>query len=182
MVVALRPQTDPIDDSWRLPGCGPACRRVYAFILGEGAKKRLEIHDPRTHEMSAENACAEQDGLQAHGVVATGLLRVDHDASAAFVDGQKARLTITEWRVIRYLAMRLGAVCPNGETLRAVWGPAYAYRLQDGWSASPEAHLLRVNVARIRSKLGPAGALISTVPGFGYILRDEPPTESGGTP
>jgi two-component system KDP operon response regulator KdpE len=72
-------------------------------------------------------------------------------------------LTPTEYRILAYLARNAGRVVTQDDLLTKVWGPAYR----------DEAHLLRVNIARLRQKVEPepsAPKYVLTRPGIGYTL------------
>jgi two-component system KDP operon response regulator KdpE len=88
----------------------------------------------------------------------------------AYVDGEAVYLTPKEWAIVDVLARNVGALVPGSHILFSVWGEMY-------WD---EYHLLRVNMARIRTKLGAAKPLLETRFGMGYLLRLVPYT--GPTP
>jgi two-component system KDP operon response regulator KdpE len=94
---------------------------------------------------------------------ATGELSVDFAQHQAFMSGHAINLTPTEYRILAYLARNAGRVVTQDELLTKVWGPAYR----------DEAHLLRVNIARLRQKVEKdpgKPAFIITRPGIGYAL------------
>ncbi|MBI2756429.1 MAG: response regulator transcription factor [Chloroflexi bacterium] len=99
----------------------------------------------------------------------TGELSVDFTRQAATLHGTALNLTPTEYRILSYLAHSAGRVVRQDELLTNVWGPAY----------HEEAHLLRVNVARLRQKLEKDPGqprYIVTRPGVGYsLVREEMP-------
>jgi DNA-binding response OmpR family regulator len=91
--------------------------------------------------------------------VAAGPLRLDLAAGVAEVAGNRVRLTLREFEVLRHLALNEGRVVKRGELLRALDGePHTSERLVD------------THVKSIRSKLGEARDLIETVRGVGYRL------------
>jgi len=94
---------------------------------------------------------------------ATGELMVDFGQHQATRGGQPLNLTPTEYRILAYLARNAGRVVTQDDLLTKVWGPAYR----------DEAHLLRVNIARLRQKVEPEPAsprYVLTRPGIGYTL------------
>jgi DNA-binding response OmpR family regulator len=100
----------------------------------------------------------------------TGDLTVDfsqHQAvrmSAQHPEGEPINLTPTEYRILAYLARNAGRVVTQDDLLTKVWGPAYR----------DEAHLLRVNIARLRQKVEPEPSnprYVITRPGIGYSLN-----------
>src|SRR5688572_19354893 len=79
--------------------------------------------------------------------------------------GKPVLLTATEFRILHYLAARVGRVCSRTDIIDDALGPDVAVidRTVD------------VHVTAIRRKLGKGGELIETVRGFGYKLRDAAP-------
>ncbi len=96
-------------------------------------------------------------------VFRTGDLTVDFGQHQAFMDGNVINLTPTEYRILAHLARNAGRVVTQNDLLTKVWGPEYR----------DEAHLLRVNIARLRQKVerDPARPqFVLTRPGIGYTL------------
>jgi DNA-binding response OmpR family regulator len=93
----------------------------------------------------------------------TGDLTVDFAQHQASIDGKPVNLTPTEYRILAYLARNAGRVVTQPDLLSKVWGPEY----------KDEAHLLRVNIARLRQKIESDPGhprYILTRPGIGYTL------------
>ena len=78
------------------------------------------------------------------------------------VDGQAVDLTRTEFRILHFLASRPGWVFTRTQIVRAVHGDDYPVT----------GRSVDVQVAALRRKLGPAGALIVTIRGIGYKIGD----------
>ncbi|MBM9468252.1 response regulator [Nakamurella leprariae] len=98
-------------------------------------------------------------------VITTDAFTVDLAAKRVLRDGVPVRLTPTEWGMLEMLVRRPGALVPQADLLREVWGPAY----------STEIHYLRVYLAQLRRKLEPDPShprYLITEPGLGY--RFEP--------
>jgi two-component system KDP operon response regulator KdpE len=94
----------------------------------------------------------------------TGDLMIDFEHRRVMVAQNEARLTPTEYEVLKYLAMNVGKVVTHRALLRAVWGPAY----------EEEAHYLRVFVGQLRRKIEPDPSrprYLLTEPGIGYRLQ-----------
>jgi DNA-binding response OmpR family regulator len=105
-------------------------------------------------------------GETAEPVFESGDLKVDFAQQLASVDGQPVNLTPTEYRIVAYLARHAGRVVTQSDLLTKVWGPEY----------ENEAHLLRVNIARLRQKLeqDPSSPRhVITRPGIGYYLAKQ---------
>ncbi len=78
-------------------------------------------------------------------------------------DGQTVRLTVTEYDVLKVLALHAGQVLTHRQMLREIWGPNSAEHVQ----------YLRVYVGHLRQKLetDPNNpTIIVTEPGVGYRL------------
>ena len=102
-------------------------------------------------------------------VIEAGELRVDLARREVSVSGRQVHLTPTEYEVLRVLALRAGQPVTHTSLLREVWGD---YAIGDRYNT-------RYVVAQLRRKLGDDAAhprYISSVPGVGYRLEDEPPT------
>lgn len=77
--------------------------------------------------------------------------------------GQDVDLTATEYRLLSYLARNAGRVITLDQLLETVWGEEYV----------GEYHILRVNVGRLRQKLGDGSReprFIVTKFGIGYMF------------
>src|SRR6266851_271564 len=108
------------------------------------------------------------DGASAAFV--TGDLKIDFDQHLAYKAGRKLDLTPTEFNILALLARAPGQTQPSKIILDKVWGPAYR----------DEVHLLRVNVARLRSKIEDLASqpkYILTHPRVGYSLSEVLSTE-----
>ena len=90
-------------------------------------------------------------------------LVVDFARHRVTVGSQEVNLTATEYRLLFYLVRNAGRVVTPEQALEQVWGGEYI----------GETHLLQVNMARLRQKLG-GGArnsrYILTRPGIGYMM------------
>jgi len=90
-------------------------------------------------------------------------LVVDFARHRVTMGGQEVNLTATEYRLLFYLVRNAGRVVTPEQALEQVWGEEYI----------GETHLLQVNMARLRQKLG-GGArnsrYILTRPGIGYMM------------
>ncbi|HZT07837.1 MAG TPA: response regulator transcription factor [Chloroflexota bacterium] len=96
-------------------------------------------------------------------VLANGDLVIDYGQHLVKLGGREIALTPTEYRLLSCLGQNVGRTLTQEEILLRVWGNGY----QD------EAHLLRVNVARLRAKLGEnanSTKYVATRPGVGYTM------------
>jgi hypothetical protein len=148
----------------RGPGCSEACRTVRAVVPGVFGRSELLLHDPLSHELYGRLG-------RSDGRLMTGPLTIDLLTCEAFLDGERIAFTATETRIVLSLARGAGALVPVEIILEDVWGEMY---VQAG-ARFANAHLLRVNMARLRAKLKHAAGLIVTRFGLGYrLLMVEP--------
>jgi len=90
-------------------------------------------------------------------------LVVDFASHRVMLSNQELNLTSTEYRLLSYISYNAGRVVTPDQLLDKVWGEEYI--------GAP--HLLQVNIARLRKKLGDnakSPAYILTRPGIGYIM------------
>lgn len=95
------------------------------------------------------------DGL----IIKAGDLIINTESYEASVRGNKLQLTIKEFELLRYIAIRSGRVHTREALLNQVWGYEYFGGLRT----------VDVHIRRIRAKLGENNEeLIQTVHGVGY--------------
>lgn len=80
------------------------------------------------------------------------------------VESTHLDLTALEFKILLYLASRVGEVIPRGEILQFVWGRNIHVN-----NRSVDTH-----VSKLRKKLGPAGTLIESIHGEGYKFSPTP--------
>jgi uroporphyrinogen-III synthase len=78
----------------------------------------------------------------------------------ALVGDQRVRLNCRERALLDTLATRPGTVFSRPALVREVWS-----------STGADPHAVEVAIARLRPRLGPAGAALVAVPGRGYRLE-----------
>lgn len=92
-----------------------------------------------------------------------GDLSIDYAQHVVTLNGKEIGLTPTEYRLLACLGQNAGRTLLQEDLLLNVWGAGY----------EGEAHLLRVNVARLRGKLGEdatGSVYVVTRPGIGYMM------------
>jgi hypothetical protein len=141
----------------RLDGCGALCTAEYG-------------HDARTHELHGMDRVLADLAARRTGRAATGRLVVDFDMDCVMLDGRELALPGRHRALLLLLADRLGATIRYDAVVAGLWGAA-ALSAADGG----EMHHLRVLVARVRTRLGPAADLVQTVYDLGLRLRADPP-------
>lgn len=93
-------------------------------------------------------------------------LVVDFSRHRVTLSSQEVDLTATEYRLLSYLASNAEQVVTPDQILERVWGEEYV----------GETHLLQVNIARLRQKLGDDAKnpkYILTKSGIGYMMIKE---------
>ncbi|OGO32500.1 MAG: hypothetical protein A2Z29_06780 [Chloroflexi bacterium RBG_16_56_11] len=93
-------------------------------------------------------------------------LVVDFSSRRVLVNNFELKLTSTEYKLLSYLCRNVGRVLTPDQLLYNVWGEEYI--------GTP--HLLQVNIARLRKKLGDDARkpdYILTRPGIGYIMSTD---------
>jgi DNA-binding response OmpR family regulator len=88
---------------------------------------------------------------------------IDFTSRRVMVNNQELKLTSTEYKMLSYISLNAGRVVTPDQLLNKVWGEEYI----------GAAHLLQVNIARLRKKIGDNAKkpdYILTRPGIGYIM------------
>ncbi len=96
-------------------------------------------------------------------VIEIGDIRLDEREHSVSVNGHELSMTLKEYELLRLLMHNEGACISRDDILQKVWGYAYI----------GETRTVDVHIRRIREKLGPSGAMIQTVSGVGYKLKNE---------
>lgn len=90
-------------------------------------------------------------------------MEIDFTSRRVTVNGKELKLTSTEYKMLSYICLNAGRVVTPDQLLDKVWGEEYV----------GAAHLLQVNIARLRKKLGDDAKqpeYIMTRSGIGYIM------------
>ena len=90
-----------------------------------------------------------------------GDVEIDRDSHRAYSDGKEMELTPLEYRLLEVLLERRGRVQTRRQLLQTAWNT----------EARIETRTVDMHVARLRAKLGEAGALLETVRGVGYRFK-----------
>jgi len=102
-------------------------------------------------------------------LVADGKISIDPGRHVVKVNGEEASLTLTEYRLLHYLAMRPGFVRTREQIISAVRG--------EGTVLSSRA--VDVHIAGLRNKLGDFANVIETVRGIGYRMSEATAVTTG---
>ncbi len=94
--------------------------------------------------------------------IVVGPLVIDLDRFEVTVDGAKADLTATEFKILQLLASRPGRVFTRDQILDFLWGQEKAVI----------DRTIDVHIRNLREKLGGAAALVKNIRGAGYKLEE----------
>ncbi len=107
-----------------------------------------------------------QNDIKQSGKYAVGGLVIDYDRYRVYIDGNDAKFTQNEFKIIAFLGRYAGKVMTYDAIIKSIWGP----------NANTDNQILRVNMANIRRKIEKCPAhpeYIFTEVGIGYRLADE---------
>jgi DNA-binding response OmpR family regulator len=110
---------------------------------------------------------ASDGGMQAAQVLNAGSVTMDLRTHSVEKAGEPVSLTVTEFRLLRYLLSHANTVVPNRVILKQVWG----------YDDAAGTDLVRVTIHRLRRKLEDEPSrpsLLRTVPGVGFMVVAEP--------
>jgi DNA-binding response OmpR family regulator len=161
--VSMRRVLEVHEGAERVAGCDERCR-LWRFIDPEdvdGPVYTKVDHSPFAHnEYGADEA---QDQIYSWPDMEIDLdqLTIKVDGISLTAENRRAP-TPKEWDIIKALVRNNGRLVTTSKLLTLAWGPTY----------TSEAHLLRVNMARLRSKLDPNSTdrFIRTRAGIGYVI------------
>ncbi|MGP1346791.1 MAG: response regulator [Phycisphaerales bacterium] len=91
-----------------------------------------------------------------------GAITIEPARHAVQVNGKDLDLTLTQYRLLHYLASRPGFVRTRDQIVSAVRGE----------DAVLSSRVIDVHIAALRQKLGEYGSIVETVRGVGYRLSD----------
>ena len=110
---------------------------------------------------------ASQTGQGGRTTLALGPVTLDLKAKTVQRDGERVKLTATQWRLLEVLARHAGGVVTSRTLLREVWGPAHV----------DQGHYLRIYIRQLRQRLerDPSRPqFLITETGIGYRLLADP--------
>lgn len=90
-------------------------------------------------------------------------LEIDPGRHRVFIDGEEVDLTTTEFKLLKFLAVRPGWVFTRYQIVDAIHGADYPVTDRS----------VDVQIVGLRKKLGDAGAYIETVRGVGYRFKED---------
>lgn len=148
---------------------------AVALVRLASARERIKLLDTGADDVIALPCEAEEFAARlravarrargfTQSVLRCGPVELHMDSRQARANGQDLRLSPTEFRVLQLLLLRKGALVTKGALMDALYNDP----------DEPEIKSIDVLMHRLRKRLaaGGAGALVSTVWGAGYIVRD----------
>ena len=94
-------------------------------------------------------------------VIEHGALVVDLERKRAMADGKPLDLSQREYTILEYLFSNIGAIVGKDKIAGAV----------ASWDEHISPNAIEVHISRLRAKLEPAGVVIRTVRGLGYLIE-----------
>jgi two-component system, OmpR family, alkaline phosphatase synthesis response regulator PhoP len=104
----------------------------------------------------------DQDEAESDKVISVHDVTIDPNRHEVLVHETPVTLTATEFRILRFLALRPGRVYTRDQIISAVRGEDYAVTDRS----------VDVTIVGLRKKLGEAGRLVETVRGVGYRFKE----------
>jgi two-component system phosphate regulon response regulator PhoB len=98
--------------------------------------------------------------LKGRRLIEVGPLKLDRQAFAVTVGGERVILALLEFRLLSYLLEGEGRVRTREELLKHVWG----------YPPDSDSRTIETHIKRLRAKLGAAGDLIETIRSVGYRI------------
>lgn len=142
--------------------------RVHALDLGadDYLVKPFSMKELVARVRAASRRATRRDEAPRGEAIAIEELRIDPREVQAFVDGESAELTPTEFRLLYQLALERGRVVTRDELLQKIWGRRETHR----------DRTVDVFVRRLRDKIDRRASqhtFIQTRYGVGYRLEPE---------
>lgn len=95
-------------------------------------------------------------------VFSFGPFRFDKNSLTFYLKEEPLSLTSTEFKLLLFLCQRAGQAQDRNELLKVVWG----------YNDEVHSRTLDTHMKRLRQKLGDSSALIETIRGVGYRVRE----------
>jgi DNA-binding response OmpR family regulator len=115
-----------------------------------------------TEELVARvSALARRGRAMKSRIIEHGSLTVDLERKRAMVDGKPLELSQREYAILEYLFSNVGGIVGKDKIAGAV----------ASWDEHISPNAIEVHISRLRAKLEPAGVVIRTIRGLGYLVE-----------
>lgn len=115
-----------------------------------------------TEELLARvSALARRGRAMKSRIIEHGALSIDLERKRAMVDGKPLDLSQREYAILEYLFSNVGAIVGKDKIAGAV----------ASWDEHISPNAIEVHISRLRAKLEPAGVVIRTIRGLGYLVE-----------
>ena len=114
--------------------------------------------------LSRVKAVLRRGGMQKpqnQDLLVCGDITMDLKKHQVTTNGKPCVLTVKEFDLLHYLMANMGIVLSRDQIMEAVWDFSYA----------GESRTIDMHIRSLRQKLGPAGKVIQTVRGVGYLIQ-----------
>ncbi len=98
------------------------------------------------------------------GELVSGHIKLSPHSHETWCKGKPLELTLREFDILQVFLMNMGRALTRDEIVKLAWGP----------TTSIVPRVVDVHVGHLRSKLGPEGRRIETIPQVGYKLASSP--------
>lgn len=152
----------------------PRCTQIPVIILTARAQTEDRIHgleagaddyltkpfSPKELLLRVQAILKRADPAPGHVDYKIGPFRFDKNALKFYLSEEPVELTSTEFKLLLFLAERVGKPQDRNSLLRTVWG----------YSDAAYSRTLDTHMKRLRQKLGAHGAWVQTIRGIGYCI------------
>ena len=131
--------------------------KLFPHVMEKLARVRVAIRHTRSASSDPE--------LANNGIFSVGEMTIDYNKHQVLINGENARLTQNEYRIVALLGKCAGRVLTYDFIMKELWGP----------QSKGSNQILRVNMANIRRKIekNPAEPeYIFTEVGVGYRMLE----------
>jgi DNA-binding response OmpR family regulator len=138
--------------------------KCFEFGADDYLTKPFLIRELLSRIKAVLRRCQQSENTLSQPRFRCGELEIDLNRKRIILNGQDLIFTTTEYHIIAYLTANAGRVITYGQIVEKIWGDESLYG---------DSHILQVNIARIRHKLGDNSSdpkYIKTMGNIGYMM------------